>query len=401
MNILWVTPDVPFNQQYGGNFDIPARMQFAAQMGSKIHLICFTKEPVSEQAQQKLRRCCASINILQRPRNYLQLLHPKRPYSASTRNSKTLPDIVSSIIQHSEIDVVCLESVHVGEIVPLLKSADVPLIVRLHNIESLYFRELGRAYKKPSLKLIYMWEANKLAKYEECIYTESQGILCVSCAESELLARSYPGLYVAWLPAAIKLETSANDRHDSGPIIAFSGSMYLPNNIEAVEWFAYKVFPKVLRSVPNAEFWIIGRRPARAVQKLGNLQNIRVIGEVPNTHHLLLEARVVVAPLFHGAGVKIKVLEAIGLGRLVVASSHAINGTTLEDGRHVLVSDDPETFAALCIKALQDPEAFLSIRREAMDYFRRHHQVEVVGRMFLSKLSHFASGKEGEATCQE
>jgi glycosyltransferase involved in cell wall biosynthesis len=391
MNILWVTPDVPLYKQYGGSLDISARIEFVAKCGHKIHLISFAKEPVDKQVQQKLSVYCASINIIQRPRISLQILHPKRPYSVSTRYSKTFHDIVSSTIQHFEIDVACLESIHVGEIMPILKRAGVPSVLRLQNIESKYFQELGWSHKNLALKLVYMWEAWKLAKYEKLIYAQSRKILCVSHQETEQLKHLYPNAYITSLPIPIKLEAAANEIHDSGPIIAFSGSMYLPNNVEAVDWFANRVFPRVLSSVPNAEFWIIGRDPSKDVRKLGRRQNIRITGEVPNSHRLLSEARVVVVPLFHGAGVKTKILEAIGLGKLVVATSHAIVGTSLEDGRHILVADDPEMFATLCVKALQEPSEFQDLKLRARNYYETYHTMDAVGNRLLSELSCFAT----------
>jgi len=397
MNILWVTPDVPFHKQSGGSLDISARIEFAAQCGHKIHLISFAKEPVDQQVHQKLEKICTSVNILQRPSIFLPILNPKRPCSTSTRYSKTLPYIVDSTARRFGFDVACLESIHVGEIVPILKKAGIPIILRLHNIESHYFQELGRSYKSHPLRLVYMWEAMKLIRYEKSIYAQSQKILCVSCHEAEQLKRLYPNTYIKWLPIPIKLEAAANERGDSGPIIAFSGSMYLPNNVEAVDWFANKVFPRILCSVPNAEFWVIGRDPSKYVRKLGMHRNIRITGEVPNSHSLISEARVVVVPLFHGAGVKIKILEAIGLGKLVVATSQAIVGTSLEAGRHILVADDPEMFASLCVSALQEPTAFQDLKLRARNYYETYHTMDAVGKKLLSELSCFDSGDNPHA----
>ena len=102
---------------------------------------------------------------------------------------------------------------------------------------------------------------------------------------------------------------------------------------------------------------------------------------------MLSKARVVIVPIFHGAGVKIKILEAIGLGKLVIATPEAIVGTSVEAGRHVLLAEDPEVFASFCIKALEEPTAFQDIRRLARVYFERYHTMEVVGKKFDSELS--------------
>jgi len=391
MNILWITPDIPFDKMYGGNIDISTRIQAVAEAGANVHLVCYNKGPISDNARDMLRKYCVSVNIIDRPKNIIYLLHPSRPYSALTRRSKNLNDVITSIIRHSKIDIACLEQPQVGEAIPFIRDASIPIILRLHNIESLYFHELAKAYKNPISKIVYLLESYKLAKYEKYVYENCRGIFCVSQEEAKVLEQLYPKLHVTWLPVPIKLNVSNVHRDISKPIIAFSGSMYLPNNIEAATWFAYKVFPEVLRAVPDAEFWIIGRKPAKSVQKLGLLENIRVTGEVANVHQLLLDARVVVAPLFHGAGVKVKVLEAIGLGKFVIGSHHAIEGTGLINGKHVLVSDDPEVLAKWCIEALRDPNAFNDIRCEALNYFNEYHHPVTVGKMFIRELAYITA----------
>lgn len=389
MNILWITPDVPFHKQYGGSLDISARMEFVSQCGHKIFLISFAKEPLDQEVLERLKGHCAGVNIIQRPRISLHMLNPLLPYSASTRYSRSLIDIVRSAVRDAGIDVACLESVHVGEAAPILRGEGIPMVLRLHNIESNYFRELGRSYKSHPLRLVYMWEAMKLVEYEKSIYRQSQKILCVSNYEAVQLTRLYPHACIKWLPIPVKLEAEVDKRGDSGPVIAFSGSMYLPNNVEAVEWFANKVFPRILRSVPEAEFWVIGRGPSREIRALGTRPNIRITGEVPNSHRLLSQARVIVVPLFHGAGVKIKILEGIGLGKLVVSTSQAIIGTSLKGGQQLLVADDPEMFAALCIRALGEPELFCEIRHRAREYYLKYHTMEAVGSRLISELSGF------------
>ena len=387
MNMLWISSDVPFDKMHGRTIDISTRIQVVAEAGINVHLVCFSKGAVSNEGLEKLEKYCSSVNIIKRPKKYPYILHPSCPYSVLTRYANNLSDIIGSILKQSNIDIACLEQPQVGKVIPFLNGANIPIVLRLHNIESFYFKELAKDYNNPFTKIIYCWESYKLAKYEKYVYNNCQAIFCVSLEEANKLKQLYPELHVTWLPVPVKLNVPDIKVNGTKPIIAFSGSMYLPNNIRAVTWFAHEVFPKVLEAVPDAEFWIIGWKPAKSVQKLGYIKNIRVTGEVSNVHQLLLDASVVIAPLFHGAGVKVKVLEAIGLGKLVIASHSAVEGTGLINGRHVLVSDQPDMFAKWCVEALQDPNAFIEIRQEALRYFKEYHQPEVVGRRFLKELA--------------
>jgi glycosyltransferase involved in cell wall biosynthesis len=134
------------------------------------------------------------------------------------------------------------------------------------------------------------------------------------------------------------------------PLIAFTGQMDYAPNIAAVTAFVRDVLPLL----PHATFAIVGRAPTAAVRALA-APNILVTGEVADTRPWLAAADIVVAPLALARGVQNKVLEAMAMGRPVVASSAAAEGIDAEVGVELLVADSPAMQAAAIGALLTDP----------------------------------------------
>jgi len=204
-----------------------------------------------------------------------------------------------------------------------------------------------------------------------------------------VLSCAHAAKRISYVPLSVPIEESTRPSaacEAADPIIAFSGSMYLPGNVEAITWFVEEVFPLVRCQVLEAQLLIIGRDPARAVRKLARQANVSVTGFVPSAQRLLRRASVVIVPVWHGAGVKVKLLEGIGLGQLVVTTSHGILGTRLEPGVHVLVADHPRDFADACVAGLRHPDRFAEIRTRARAYFLSHHAETTVGNKFQQEL---------------
>ncbi|MBF0621256.1 MAG: TIGR03087 family PEP-CTERM/XrtA system glycosyltransferase [Magnetococcales bacterium] len=135
--------------------------------------------------------------------------------------------------------------------------------------------------------------------------------------------------------------------------LVFTGAMdYFPN-IEAVVWFAEKVFPKVRQQLPNALFAIVGSRPAVRVTALAEQPGIHVTGWVDDVRPWVAHARMMVAPLQTGQGIQNKVLEGMAMARPVLATTLAMEGIDRPDALNALVTDDPDRQADLAVEQLE------------------------------------------------
>ncbi|WP_322798720.1 glycosyltransferase [Thermoflexus sp.] len=138
------------------------------------------------------------------------------------------------------------------------------------------------------------------------------------------------------------------------PAFVFTGSMDYRPNIDAVEWLARVVWPAVRSALPEAQLYLVGRRPSRAVRRLQEIPGVHVVGGVPDVRPYLAGATVYVAPLRAGGGTRLKILEAMAMGKAIVSTPMGCDGLAVMDKEHVWLADG-EAFAAAMIALARDP----------------------------------------------
>jgi glycosyltransferase involved in cell wall biosynthesis len=143
-------------------------------------------------------------------------------------------------------------------------------------------------------------------------------------------------------------------------------------NVDAVSWFARDVFPLVEQQIPEAEFWIVGRNPQRAVRALQRPGKVVVTGEVPDVYDWLCRAEVGIAPLRIGAGMQNKVVQAMACELPVVATSIANEGIGAKAPSQILLSDDPLEMADTIVSLLRDAELRRNVGAAARQFVENH-----------------------------
>ncbi len=186
--------------------------------------------------------------------------------------------------------------------------------------------------------------------------------------------------------------------------LVFVGNFNHTPNIDAALWLVRDILPKVRALVPGTRLTIVGPNPPAELQALAS-PAISVKGWVPDTAPHLDAARVSVAPLRVGAGMKGKVGEALSRGLPVVTTSIGAEGMGLEDGRHVLVADEAEAFASAVARLLQDRPAWESQAREGRTFITAAYGVEGVGKVLWELMDtattfHVTSQKATQASPQ-
>jgi len=127
---------------------------------------------------------------------------------------------------------------------------------------------------------------------------------------------------------------------------------WLPNE-DAMFYFANEIFPLIRQRVPDATLCIVGRKPSRRLQDLAaRIPNIQMTGWVEDVRPYLAERAVSVVPLRIGGGTRLKIFEAMSMGKAVVSTSIGAEGLPVKNGEHLLLADDPASFAESTLRLL-------------------------------------------------
>lgn len=197
--------------------------------------------------------------------------------------------------------------------------------------------------------------------------------LVVSEFEKDLLAHILPTAQVDII-SLINDEAPAPRPLAERSGILFIGGFRHPPNVDGVTWYINEVLPHVRRALPGVTTTIVGSNMPESIKNLA-CEGVEIKGFVENTEPLLLAARVSIAPLRFGAGIKGKINEAMQYGIPVVATVCAVEGMHLEPESDVLVSDDPEAFAQAIVRAHSDETLWQTLSLAGLQNVQRHFSV--------------------------
>ncbi|MGQ9458358.1 MAG: glycosyltransferase, partial [Anaerolineae bacterium] len=138
------------------------------------------------------------------------------------------------------------------------------------------------------------------------------------------------------------------------PALVFTGKMDFRPNVDGVLWFWQEVWPLVRAKAPEAHFYVVGQRPHPRLAPLVEDPSVTVTGFVPDVRPYIANAAVYVIPLRIGGGTRLKVLEAMAMGKAIVSTSLGCEGFPLRSGEHLLMADTPGAFAEAVLILLED-----------------------------------------------
>jgi polysaccharide biosynthesis protein PslH len=244
----------------------------------------------------------------------------------------------------------------------------------LEAMDSLALR-LGRlaATNVGLRRLAYRAERRRVERYEHSLVRIADEVIVVS----EQDRAYFPGSRVSVVENGVDTEEFApSPERDAQPTVAFTGNMGYGPNVDGAVWFAAQCVPRIRDAVPAARFLIVGDRPARRVQALGEQAGITVTGRVPSLAEILSRAHVAVVPLLSGSGIQNKVLEAMACGVPVVTTRIGLGGLRARPGVHLLVEDDPGAFANAVVRLLHSEEEANALARAGRAFVLEEHSWE-------------------------
>lgn len=159
----------------------------------------------------------------------------------------------------------------------------------------------------------------------------------------------------------------------SPPTAVFVGVLDYRANVEGLKWFCDQVWPEVRRRVADAEFHIVGRRPSDAVRRLAEQPGVRLVGEVPDVRPHVWNASVAIAPLQVARGLQNKVLEAMALGRPVLATPQALEGIGALSGDDVVKASTVAEWSDRMVELFGNESLRDRLAANACRYVQTHH----------------------------
>ncbi len=234
-----------------------------------------------------------------------------------------------------------------------------------------YLRELRR-YEIEKKKEILV-EADKIKEVEMFLFENADAVLTYSEKEAAHVRGLFPGKEIVKIPIFfydnLHEDGSSARAFEDRTDILFLGGFAHPPNHDAVEYFIKDIWPLIRSKLPDVNFYIIGSNPPESLTGLvQGHKGVFMVGYVKDITQYFQRARVFVAPLRYGAGVKGKIVTSISYGVPVVTTSIGNEGIDMTDGQQCLLADIPEEFASKTIELYNNKEIWEKLARNSIKF---------------------------------
>ncbi|MET0893754.1 MAG: glycosyltransferase family 4 protein [Pseudoxanthomonas sp.] len=283
-----------------------------------------------------------------------------------------------------------MDAVHF-DMLPLMANADalppgLPVVYNAHNVEHVLLSTRARMTGSRWIRYFLQGQLPRLLGFESRACQRADLVLACSEVDAEALRQLAPDARVAVVPNGVDLDANrppAAGRPATRPgSLVFVGQMGWFPNRDGVEWFLAEVFPRILAARPQTGFVLIGKADGLQVPAAVAAQ-VTLAGFVPDLRPFVEAASAYVVPLRAGSGTRLKVLEAMALGKAIVTTSIGSEGIALRDGESALYADDADSFAAASIRLLDSPALAQQLGAAARACAEQHYGWEAVGQHLL------------------
>jgi glycosyltransferase involved in cell wall biosynthesis len=258
-----------------------------------------------------------------------------------------------------------------------------------HNVEYMIWKRLHEVEKRPWRRALLALEWRRMRRYEAKACARADLTVAVSEADRALLAANAPGADIRAIGTGVDTAYfHPNGAVEAPATLVFTGSMDWYPNEDAISYFIAAILPGLRREVPGLSLTVVGRDPSDRLRAACAAAGVHVTGTVADVRPYVTEAAVYVVPLRIGGGTRLKIFEAMAMGKAVVATRVGAEGLPIVPGQHFLQADSPADFTQAVIALLKDAG--------------RRHALGMAGRRLVEeRYSWTEVTRQFEAHCEE
>jgi polysaccharide biosynthesis protein PslH len=380
MKILLLTNKSPWPPRDGGASATMGMIDGLVTSGESVSVIAINtlkhfavlSEPVPSAVKGiKLVPLNTRINPVKLAVNFL---FSSYPYSLKRFVSPSISKIISSELSDS-YDLVQIEGLAMTAYLPeIRKKFQGKVVYRPHNVENRIWEMTAVGEPDRFKRKYFRILAERTAELERKIINSFDGIAAMSDSDLDWFSKvgmNIPSAVIPPVPYGLNPGYSEGDPAK----IFFLGALDWRPNKEGLIWFLKRVWPKVSSDFPFVEFHIAGRNPSKQLSKICRGKNIVFHGEIASAAEFIRKAQVMVVPLFSGSGVRIRIIEAMSLGKSIVASPLAAEGLLYTEGRDLLLARDEKDFAETIGRLLTDSQLREACALNAVENARKNYDI--------------------------
>jgi len=385
MKVLQLCNKVPYPEKDGGAIGISVFSRELLRAGHTVKMLAMntTKHFIDLQSIPAEFRNGIGLKAVEvdnevKPLKALVALLKGESYNISRFHSKEYERKLEEILTKESYDAIQVEGLYVASYIPIIrKHSKAPIIMRAHNVEWQIWERLALEEKNPIKRFYLNILTRQLKKYEEHAVNLCDGITTTTINDMNQLKAMGCKTPIAHIPFGINVSRYTPVQSTEPDTLFYIGALDWLPNLQAVEWFLKEVWPKLQTELPNIKLHIAGRNMPYSL-KNGGYTNVVFHGEVDNALTFMNTYNIMLSPLLAGSGVRVKIIEGMALGKVIISSSVGIEGIECSFGKDALVANTPEEFCGAVKQLIQNPEFTKELAHNARAFALANYDIQKI-----------------------
>ena len=361
MKILFLSPTVPFPLTDGGRIRVFNLLKQIAKK-SDVTLLALETQATDADGIAELQQLGIRVHLVPNaptlPRvsfgTLVKAFLRRQPITVARYNLPAYRQKFRALIADQTFDLIHYEMFHTAQ---FRTETNLPGVLSQQNVDSAIWRRLCSETVNPFYKFTYWTQQLAFQRYERVLSPMFDTVTCTSDIDAAVFQHHCAEDAIKIIPNGVDVTHYVPDFTTEAPAhLIYIGSMDWYPNEDAVAFFADEVLPRIQEKVPDVAFSIVGGNPSVRVQKLAERDDVVVTGRVPEIKPYFAEATVFVVPLRIGSGTRLKILEALAMGKAIVSTTVGAEGLDLRDGEEIFIADEPIAFADAVTRLLTDSQ---------------------------------------------
>lgn len=389
MKVLQICNKPPYPPVDGGTMAMNSITQGLLSSGCQVKVLSVMtdKHPVKEDLMPQAYRQQTAfeavyVDLGVKPFPAIGAMLGGESYHVKRYISQQFAAKLRQILQNEQFDIVHVESIFLTPYVPLIrKHSKAKVILRAHNVEHLIWKRIALSCRNPFRRWYLKHLSLTLRAYELEHLADYDGIVCITRNDADRFLAAGCRRPVISIPFGV--QPPAVPQVDEEPDSLFHiGSMDWMPNLESIKWLLDEVWPVVHQQVPRARLYLAGRKMPEQWMN-SHIDGVTVVGEVPDALQFIGSKKINVVPLLSGSGIRVKIIEAMSVGKAVVTTTVGAQGIDYTDGVNILIADTPQQFADQIKRCLDDDAFCRSVGQAAARLIAEQYDVDTLTKQLL------------------
>jgi sugar transferase (PEP-CTERM/EpsH1 system associated) len=320
-----------------------------------------------------------------------------RPFSVIAHRSRPFARRVADYLHQVPVDLVHVDTLALSQFADV-PGCDIPRVLTHHNIESVLMERRAEFESAWLAREFLRRESRKLRAYEAAASPRFDINIVVSRDDERTLTARVPGIRTSVVPNGVDTVYFEPQPEHGEAALVYTGGMNMFANRDAVMFFLREIWPLVRSRVPHTRFFAVGQDPPIELTAFAARDpRVSVTGYVNDIRPFVRESSVYVVPLRVGGGTRLKVLDAMAMGKALVSTSIGCEGIDVIPGRDLVVADSPASFAEATVSLLGDATRRQELGRNARRLVEKCYAWSVIGHRLVETYLEATATKRARA----